>query len=291
MLRLVLALLLAFASALPGAAQTTAINGTIEGTVSDDQGAVLPGVTVTVTNVETGDTRSVVTNESGLYRALLLPLGNYKLEAELQGFRKYEQSGVTLRAGQTAVIHVKLSVGAVAETITVTADSPIVDLAKIEQGRTLTNAEIKTLPLTSRNPYNFALLQPGVVGFENPEFGATRITSNGALLRVNYQIDGSNNTQKDRAGLRQMPMSEVMIREVKVVTTGYAPEFGQTMGLIYNAITPSGTNTYRGQGSYRFQRKAMAAFPFFTQGVRNDETKLRWSWLGRRIEGATSTGA
>jgi len=265
MLRLVLALLLAFASALPGAAQTTAINGTIEGTVSDDQGAVLPGVTVTVTNVETGDTRSVVTNESGLYRALLLPLGNYKLEAELQGFRKYEQSGVTLRAGQTAVIHVKLSVGAVAETITVTADSPIVDLAKIEQGRTLTNAEIKTLPLTSRNPYNFALLQPGVVGFETNEFGVPRLTANGALLRVNYQVDGSNNTQKDRAGLRQMPMSEVMIREVKVVTTGYAPEFGQTMGLVYNAITPSGTNTFHGQGSYRFQRQPMVELPFFTQ--------------------------
>ena len=109
-------------------------------------------------------------------------------------------------------------------------------------------AEIKTLPLTSRNPYNFALLQPGVVGFETNEFGVPRLTANGALLRVNYQVDGSNNTQKDRAGLRQMPMSEVMIREVKVVTTGYAPEFGQTMGLVYNAITPSGTNTYQRAG-------------------------------------------
>ena len=93
-----------------------------------------------------------------------------------------------------------------------------------------------------------------------------RITANGALLRVNYQIDGSNNTQKDRAGLRQMPMSEVMIREVKVVTTGYAPEFGQTMGLIYNAITPSGTNTYKGQGSYRLQRKADGGVPVLHAG-------------------------
>ena len=139
-------------------------------------------------------------------------------------------------------------------TVTVTADAPIVDLGKIEQGRTLSEQEIKTLPLTSRNPYNFALLQPGVVGFETNEFGVPRITANGALLRVNYQVDGSNNTQKDRAGLRQMPMSEVMIREVKVVTSGYAPEFGQTMGLVYNAITPSGTNTFKGQGSYRLQR-------------------------------------
>jgi hypothetical protein len=245
MLRILSAFILSFAIAAPAFAQSTAINGTIEGTVKDEQGAFLPGVTVTVTNMDTGDQRTVVTNESGLYRAPLLALGAYRLAAELQGFKKFEQSGVTLRAGQTAVIDISLSVGTVSETITVTADSPLVDLAKIEQGRTLTEAEIKTLPLTSRNPYNFALLQPGVVGFETNEFGVPRLTANGALLRVNYQVDGSNNTQKDRAGLRQMPMSEVMIREVKVVTTGYAPEFGQTMGLVYNAITPSGTNNFK----------------------------------------------
>ena len=254
-------------------AQSQAINGTIEGTVVDDQGAVLPGVTVTLVNVDTGDSRVVVTNESGLYRAPLLPLGRYRVSAELQGFRKFEQTGVTLSAGRTAVLNVKLTVGAIAETITVTGDTPIVDLGRIEQGRVLTETEIKTLPLTSRNPYNFAVLQPGVVGFGNPEFGVPRITANGALVRVNYQIDGSNNTQKDRAGLRQMPMSEVMIREVKIVTTGYAPEFGQTMGMIYNAITPSGTNTLKGQGSYRMQRKPFAAFPFFTQGPHTSDRR------------------
>jgi len=273
MFRLILALFLGVATAMPAAAQSTAINGSIEGVVTDESGGVLPGVTVTIANLDTGDTRVVVTNDSGLYRAPLLPLGRYRVTAELQGFKKFEQTGINISAGQTAVISVKMGVGELTETISVTADAPLVDLSRIEGGRTLTEAEIKTLPLTSRNPYNFALLQPGVVGFENQEFGVPRLTANGALLRVNYQIDGSNNTQKDRAGLRQMPMSEVMIREVKVVTTGYAPEFGQTMGLIYNAITPSGTNTYKGQGSYRFQRKAMAAFPFFTQGVRNDDTK------------------
>ena len=160
------------------------------------------------------------------------------MSAELQGFRRYEQTGLTISAGQVAVIDVRLGVGALTETVSVTADVPLVDLGKIEQGRTLNEREIKSLPLTSRNPYNFALLQPGVTGFETQEFGVPRLTANGALLRVNYQIDGNDNTQKDRAGLRQMPMSEVMIREVKVVTTGYAPEFGQTMGLVYNAIAP-----------------------------------------------------
>lgn len=264
MLRMLTALILSLVVGSSALAQSTAINGTIEGTVRDEQGAVLPGVTVTVTNIDTGDQRVVVSNESGLYRAPLLSLGTYRVVAELQGFKRFERQGVSLRAGQTAVIDVPLAVGVVSETITVTADAPLVDLAKIEQGRTLSEAEIKTLPLTSRNPYNFALLQPGVVGFETNEFGVPRLTANGALLRVNYQVDGSNNTQKDRAGLRQMPMSEVMIREVKVVTTGYAPEFGQTMGLVYNAITPSGTNTFKGQGSYRLQRQSMVALPFYT---------------------------
>jgi hypothetical protein len=273
MARIIVGCLLTLVFSSPALAQSTAINGTIEGTVVDDGGAVLPGVTVTIVNTETGDTRIVVSNESGLYRALLLPLGTYRVSAELQGFKKFEQTGIRLSAGQTAVIPVTMSVGTVQETITVVADSPIVNIGKIEQGRTLNEAEIKTLPLTSRNPYNFALLQPGVVGFETNEFGVPRLTSNGALLRVNYQVDGSNNTQKDRAGLRQMPMSEVMIREVKVVTTGYAPEFGQTMGLVYNAITPSGTNTFKGQGSYRMQRKPMVAFPFFTLGPHTSDRK------------------
>ena len=263
MLRGFLSALLSLTLAAAAFAQSQAINGTIEGTVSDSSGGVLPGVMVTITNLDTGAERAVVTNEKGLYRAPLLQLGTYRVIAELQGFKKFEQSGVTLSAGQTAVVNMTLGVGQVTEVVSVTADSPIVNLGKVDQGRTLNEREIKSLPLTSRNPYNFALLQPGVTGFETQEFGVPRITANGALLRVNYQIDGNDNTEKDRAGLRQMPMSEVMIREVKVVTTGYAPEFGQTMGLVYNAITPSGANLFKGQVSYRLQRKAFAALPFF----------------------------
>ena len=140
MFRIISAFVLSLALVSPAFAQSTAINGTIEGTVKDDQGAVLPGVTVTVSNIDTGDQRVVVTNERGLYRAPLLSLGTYRVVAELQGFKKFEQTGVSLRAGQTAVIDVALTVGALAETITVTADAPLVDLAKIEQGRTLSEA-------------------------------------------------------------------------------------------------------------------------------------------------------
>ena len=107
MLRTFTAFILSFALGTAAFAQSTAINGTIEGTVKDTQGALLPGVTVTVANIDTGDQRVVVTNESGLYRAPLLSLGNYRVAAELQGFKKFEQTGITLRAGQTAVIDVR----------------------------------------------------------------------------------------------------------------------------------------------------------------------------------------
>jgi hypothetical protein len=274
MLRALFIALVSVTLATPAFAQSQAINGTIEGTVTDQSGGVLPGVTVTVHNLDTGTERTVTTNENGLYRAPLLPLGPYRIVAELQGFKRFEQTGVQVSAGQTAVVDVKLGVGNVSETISVTADTPIVDLAKVDQGRTLNEREIKSLPLTSRNPYNFALLEPGVTGFETQEFGVPRITANGALLRVNYQIDGNDNTEKDRAGLRQMPMSEVMIREVKIVTTGYAPEFGQTMGMVYNAITPSGANQFKGDASYRMQRKPFAALPFFATTTEKPPTDV-----------------
>src|SRR5438270_11640692 len=264
MLRWIIAGLLIAAVALPASAQSQAANGAIEGTIVDTSGGVLPGVTVTITNAETGAERSVVTNENGLYRSQLLPLGTYRVVAELPGFKKYEESNIKLAAGQTAVVNATLAVGQVSELITVNAsDRPVLNSAKIDAGRNLSEVEVKNLPLVARNPYNFALAQPGVTGFENPDVGVPRLSANGTLMRINYQIDGNTNTEKDRAGLRLLPMSEVMIREVKVVTSGYAPEFGQTMGMVYNAITPSGTNSVHGDASYLFRRKPFSTFPFF----------------------------
>src|SRR5215472_362732 len=262
-MRTIYSLLVCLALAVPAVAQSQAANGAIEGTITDSSGGVLPGVTVTVTNLETGAERSIVTNEKGLYRAPLLPLGTYRVVAELQGFKRFEQTNITLSVGQTAVVNAAMSVGAVSETITVSGDAPALDTSRIDIGHTMSDTEVHNLPLVARNPYNFALVQPGVTGIENVEFGVPRLAANGAAMRINYMIDGNTNTEKDRAGLRLLPMSEVMISEVKVVTTGFAPEFGQTMGMVYNAVTPSGTNNFHGEGSYLFRRKPFSAFPFF----------------------------
>ena len=264
MVKFLLSALLSVSLTAPAFAQSQAANGTIEGTVSDSSGGVLPGATVTITNVDTGAERVVISNDKGLYRAPLLTLGTYKVVAELQGFKKVDVTDIKLSVGQTAVVNATLSVGTVSETITVSSsDIPALDLARIDIGHTMTDLEVHNLPLVARNPYNFALVQPGVTGIENVEFGVPRLAANGAAMRINYMIDGNTNTEKDRAGLRLLPMSEVMIQEVKVVTTGFAPEFGQTMGMVYNAVTPAGTNTFRGDAGYLFRRKAFSAFPFF----------------------------
>src|SRR5262245_19686142 len=267
-----LALLVAVAAA--ASAQSTAINGTIEGTIKDSSGAPLPGVSVTITNTDTGAQRGVISGDEGSYRAPLLPLGRYDVVAELQGFKKFEQKGISLSAGQTATINVSLSVGNVSETITVTGESPVAQPGKIDLGRTIGETEVKNLPLVSRNPYNFAFLQANVTGYENNEFGVPRINANGSQMHTNYQLDGNTNTEKDRAGLRLLPVSEVLVREVKVITNGFAPEFGQTTGMVYNAVTPSGTNNLHGSASYRFKRNPFSTDPFFlAPGVRKPDTE------------------
>jgi hypothetical protein len=264
MLRALFVALLSVFFSVPAFAQSQAANGAIEGTVTDSTGGVLPGVTVTITNTDTGTERVVTTNELGLFRAPLLPLGTYNVVAELQGFKKFEQTGIKLSVGETAVVKAALGVGQVTEVVSVSAaDKPALDIARIDIGHTMSDQEVHNLPLVARNPYNFALVQPGVTGIENVEFGVPRLAANGAAMRINYQIDGNTNTEKDRAGLRLLPMSEVMIQEVKVITTGFAPEFGQTMGMVYNAVTPSGTNAFHGEGSYLFRRKPFSAYPFF----------------------------
>ncbi|HEY7514011.1 MAG TPA: carboxypeptidase-like regulatory domain-containing protein, partial [Vicinamibacteria bacterium] len=198
------------------AAQSTAINGTIEGVVKDTTGAVLSGATVTVTNVDVGAQRTLTAGSDGGFRAPLLPLGTYKVRVELPGFKAAERTGVTLSAGQTAVLNVVLEVGGVQEIVSVSGEMPVAQPGKIDLGRTISESEVKNLPLVSRNPYNFAFLQANVTGYENQEFGVPRINANGTQMRTNYQLDGNTNTEKDRAGLRMLPISEVLVREVKV---------------------------------------------------------------------------
>ena len=255
---------LLFSANVSGFAQSQALNGQIEGNVTDPNGASIPNAVITIVNTETGATRTVTADESGVYRAPLLPLGTYRVTAEAPNFKKLVREGITLTTGQTATVALTLEAGQVSEVVTISADAPIADPAKIDLGRVMNSVEVHNLPLVSRNPYNFALLQSNVTGRPNVEFGVPRINANGYARRTNYQLDGNNNTQSDRSGIRLMPISELFVSEVQLVTNGFAPEFGNTPGLIMNAVTPSGTNDYHGHVSYRFRRTAFSSRPFFS---------------------------
>ena len=245
-------------------AQSQALNGQIEGVVMDSNGAALPNVSITVRNIETGTERQITSDASGVYRAPLLPLGIYRVTAELTNFKRLVREGITVNTGQTATVNLTLETGDVSATVTVTSDAPIADPGKIDVGRVMNTREIQNLPLVSRNPYNYSLLQANVTGRPNSEFGVPRINANGYARRTNYQLDGNNNTQGDRAGIRLMPISEIFISEVQLVTNGFSAEFGNTPGLIMNAITPSGTNGFHGTASYRFRRTPFSSRPFNT---------------------------
>ena len=243
-------------------AQSQALNGQIEGVVTDSTGAAVAGATVTVRNLESGSERTMTTDNGGLFRFPLLPLGGYRVTIEAPNFKRLVREGVTLTTGQVATINVSMEAGGLSETVTVNLDSPIADAGKIDVGRVMNLRETQNLPLVSRNPYNYALLQSNVTGRPNIEFGVPRINANGYTRRTNYQLDGNSNTQADRGGIRLMPISDTFISEVQLVTNGFAAEFGGTPGLIMNAVTPSGTNGLHGSASYRFRRTAMSSRPF-----------------------------
>ncbi len=242
--------------------QSQALNGQIEGVVSDANGAVLAGAKVTALNLQTGTERTATTDAGGVYRFPLLPLGTFRVTFEAANFKRLVREGITLTTGQTATVDVALVVGGMETTVTITSDAPIADPGKIDVGRVMNNRETQSLPLVSRNPYNYALLQANVTGRPNIEFGVPRINANGYTRRTNYQLDGNSNTQADRGGIRLMPISDTFVSEVQLVTNGFSAEFGGTPGLIMNAVTPSGTNAFHGSASYRFRRTSMSSRPF-----------------------------
>ena len=220
--------------------QQSAINGEITGTVTDPSGAAISGATVQVTNVDTGFKQSTKTGDTGLYRFTVLPLGTYDVETQASGFGTTRRTGIALSAGATATMDITVSVAGTTTMVDVSASAAITEPGRIDLGSTLSENMTRNLPLVSRNPYNFILFQPNVSGRANTEFGVPRkINANGFNDRINYQLDGSNNTESDRVGIRLIPISDTYVAEVQQVNNGFAPEFGNTVGTVFNAVTKS----------------------------------------------------
>jgi hypothetical protein len=235
----------------PSYGQSQAINGSIRGRITDQANTPVAQASVKVENTQTGFSRSAETAEDGYYVFSNLPLGAYTVTVQKAGFDTQRHPDVVLDAGITATIDGQLQVGAVTTSVEVTGGAPIVDPSRVSTGRTIVYEETTNLPLTSRNPYNFILFQPGVSGHPNPELGIPRLlNTNGLPDRVSYQLDGAVDTETDRYGLRLFAIANSYVSEVQTVSNSFAPEFGKIAGNIYNVITGSGTNAFHGDVTY-----------------------------------------
>lgn len=231
--------------------QSEAINGSIRGRVTDPANAPIAQATVKIENAQTGLSRSSSTADDGYFVFPNLPLGSYTVTFQKEGFDSQRHTDVVLDAGTEANINAQLKVGTVATSVEVTGGAPMVEPSRVSTGRTIAFAETDNLPLTSRNPYNFILFQPGVSGHPNPELGIPRLlNTNGLPDRVNYQLDGAVDTETDRYGLRLFAIADSYVSEVQVVSNSYTPEFGKIAGNIFNVITGSGSNTFHGDVTY-----------------------------------------
>ncbi len=214
----------------------------IQGRVVDGQGGVLPGVSVVVTHQESGTFRETVSSVDGTYFVTGIPPGKYRVTAELAGFKKFAQEDVSLVLGRHRRVEIRLDLGGVTETITVTSAVPQVDLTTSQVGGNVASQEITDLPSPTRNFIAFVAMLPGVQLNPSAE-GSDSLSINGqSNNQVNFVLDGGNNTDDNSASASgaqaRTPLEAV--QEFQVVTNQFDVEFGRTTGGVVNAITKRG---------------------------------------------------
>jgi hypothetical protein len=226
--------------------------GTILGNVTDTSGAAVPGATITATNLDTQFSRTTTSDESGQYSVLLLPLGNYKVDVTLDGFKNFSQTGIVLEVGRNARIDATIEPGNVSETVSVVADAPLVETASASLSRTVGQNEVLNLPLVNRDLYSLLSLTGGVTSNETsnalggPEQNTTiNGSQRGQVGSVNFQLDGGNNTAGLRGTGNPAPNPEA-IQEFRVITSSYAAEYGRYQAGVVDVVTKSGTNQLHG---------------------------------------------
>src|SRR5947208_11377431 len=262
------------------------------GTITDAQGAVVPGAQVTVTNTATGLSRSSTTDGSGGFVFPLLPVGSYNLSVEQTGFRKYERRNILLQANENVSVSAALDVGNVQETVTVEASAAQVDTRSATLQNTVDSKRMVELPLNGRNPADLALLSPGVasgagnnsgdVGSSNwrPR-GQKEITINGSRNNnLRYTLDGGTNMDDLVNENLDFPFPDA-VQEFSAQTSNMGVEQGGLSGGALNVVTKSGTNQVHGDAFWFVRNTALNATNYFSR----EQDKLKRNQGGFTLGG------
>ena len=250
----------------PAMAQSRSTSADLAGTVRDESGGVLPGVTVTVTNVDTDLMRVAMSDADGRFDVLALPLATYRVRAELAGFTPHVFEGVELRLGSRTALEFTLRVAGVEERVTVAAESPLLNLQQAVIANVVSAAQIERLPINGRNFISFSLITPGVIADRMPFQGATAtsgLSFGGQRARSNnVTVDGLDNND-EVVGAVRATFSQEAVREFQVMAQSYSAEFGKASGGIVNIVTKSGTNVPTGSLFGYFRDDGLNAKEYF----------------------------
>ena len=269
--------------------------GGISGTVVDSTGAVVPGATVTITNLGTNQTIKLTTSTTGAYTATLLDPVDYSITVEAPGFKRTVVAKVKVDTATTASVNVTLEAGQVESQVTVTADAPIVNSDSGTPGQTITERQIKEIPLSNRSVLDLILTvggATGVVGTEDPELDSGTIPAPGYNVSVNGGRAGSTAVLADGArntgvglGRAIVTFSPDTVQEFTVQTSNFSAEYGQTGGGVINMTTKSGTNQYHGLGYWYHRNPSLNAAPFTTNTANRPLSNRRQHQFGLTFGG------
>ena len=280
--------LLALCAAIPAAAQD--FRGAIIGRINDSSGARLPGVTVTATNTATNVASTTTTNSDGSYTILYLTPGTYTVSVELSGFKKVVRDGIDVRIGDRLTLDFTLEVGQLAETISVRAESPLLNLASASAGQVIDEKRISLMPLSDGNPFVLSRLVPGVaytgdLKFSRPfdNAGTSSINADGSTGGNEFTLDGSPNMASGRRVAFVPPAGAV--QEFKVQTASFDAADGHTAGAMVNVTLKSGTNALKGESYYYLRDEALSATDFFVNKSGGTKPSLGYKRFGGSLGG------
>src|SRR5437899_4320415 len=244
--------------------------GGLRGAVRDTGGALVPGVEVMLRNEATSLSRTTVTNNSGEYSFAALDPGSYRLHASLPGFKALDQPGIRIGTQQFITLDLKLEVGAVAETVSVTAEVPLVETSNASTGTVLDTLSLQTLPAPGRNAFMIGVTVPTVIPSGDGQFNRQQDQTNASLLSLgggtrrgnNYTLDGVPITDLTNRAVAN-PSIEAL-DDVKVQVHTYDAEMGRTGGGVFNTTLKSGTNSFRGTAFFQTRPVALVKNNYFS---------------------------